>query len=134
MQRREAGSPGYHSGGAILRGIIVTKLFEPLSLARGPAMKNRFVLAPLTNLQSHTDGTLSDDEYRWLTMRARVLFEIIDGIRARCHWVSIHSGPGGRGASALAVTYGQPSRSTSRWAAVVLPTCRGPTMTRMSGG
>jgi 2,4-dienoyl-CoA reductase-like NADH-dependent reductase (Old Yellow Enzyme family) len=33
-------------------------------------MKNRFMLAPLTNLQSHPDGTLSDDEFRWLTMRA----------------------------------------------------------------
>jgi 2,4-dienoyl-CoA reductase-like NADH-dependent reductase (Old Yellow Enzyme family) len=29
------------------------------------------VLAPLTNTQSHTDGTLSDDEYLWLTMRAQ---------------------------------------------------------------
>ncbi|MCE9650378.1 MAG: NADH:flavin oxidoreductase [Parvibaculum sp.] len=46
------------------------KLFEPLTLPRGPAMKNRFMLAPLTNLQSHPDGRLSDDEYRWLTMRA----------------------------------------------------------------
>lgn len=46
------------------------KLFEPLTLTRGPGMKNRFMLAPLTNLQSHADGTLSDDEYRWLTMRA----------------------------------------------------------------
>lgn len=45
-------------------------LFEPLTLPRGPAMKNRFMLAPLTNLQSHVDGKLSDDEYRWLTMRA----------------------------------------------------------------
>ena len=33
-------------------------------------MKNRFMLAPLTNLQSHADGTLSDDEFRWLTLRA----------------------------------------------------------------
>ena len=33
-------------------------------------MKNRFMLAPLTNLQSHADGTLSDDEFRWLTYRA----------------------------------------------------------------
>jgi 2,4-dienoyl-CoA reductase-like NADH-dependent reductase (Old Yellow Enzyme family) len=33
-------------------------------------MKNRFMLAPLTNLQSHADGTLSNDEFRWLTMRA----------------------------------------------------------------
>jgi 2,4-dienoyl-CoA reductase-like NADH-dependent reductase (Old Yellow Enzyme family) len=34
-------------------------------------MKNRFMLAPLTNLQSHVDGRLSDDEFNWLTMRAR---------------------------------------------------------------
>jgi len=33
-------------------------------------MKNRFMLAPLTNLRSHTDGRLPDDEYSWLTMRA----------------------------------------------------------------
>ncbi|MDR3510016.1 MAG: NADH:flavin oxidoreductase, partial [Caulobacteraceae bacterium] len=46
-------------------------LFEPLSFAHGPAMKNRFMLAPLTNLQSHPDGTLSDDEFHWLTMRAK---------------------------------------------------------------
>jgi len=46
-------------------------LFEPLTLAHGPALKNRLVLAPLTNLQSHPDGTLSDDEFKWLTYRAR---------------------------------------------------------------
>jgi 2,4-dienoyl-CoA reductase-like NADH-dependent reductase (Old Yellow Enzyme family) len=46
-------------------------LFAPMSFVRGPAMKNRFMLAPLTNLQSHADGTLSDDEYRWLTLRAQ---------------------------------------------------------------
>jgi 2,4-dienoyl-CoA reductase-like NADH-dependent reductase (Old Yellow Enzyme family) len=45
-------------------------LFQPLSFARGPAMKNRFMLAPLTNLQSHPDGRLSDDEFSWLTYRA----------------------------------------------------------------
>jgi 2,4-dienoyl-CoA reductase-like NADH-dependent reductase (Old Yellow Enzyme family) len=33
-------------------------------------MKNRFMLAPLTNSQSHADGTLSDEEFNWLTMRA----------------------------------------------------------------
>jgi len=46
-------------------------LFEPMTLARGPAMKSRFALAPLTNLQSHPDGRLSDDEFRWLTYRAK---------------------------------------------------------------
>ena len=45
-------------------------LFAPLSFRHGPAMKNRFMLAPLTNLQSHADGVLSDDEFRWLTYRA----------------------------------------------------------------
>ena len=33
-------------------------------------MVNRFMLAPLTNQQSNEDGTLSDDEHHWLTMRA----------------------------------------------------------------
>ena len=46
-------------------------VFDPLTFLRGPAMKNRFALAPLTNTQSHPDGRLSDDEYRWLVMRAR---------------------------------------------------------------
>ena len=34
-------------------------------------MKNRFMLAPLTNLQSHQDGVMSDEEFHWLTMRAK---------------------------------------------------------------
>src|SRR5436190_4690890 len=46
-------------------------LFAPMTLAHGPAMKNRFMLAPLTNLQSHPDGRLSDDEFNWLTKRAQ---------------------------------------------------------------
>lgn len=45
-------------------------LADPLALPRGAAMKNRFMLAPLTNQQSHADGTLSQEEFRWLTMRA----------------------------------------------------------------
>lgn len=42
-----------------------------MPLARGDVMPNRLMLAPLTNMQSHADGTLSDDEFHWLTMRAR---------------------------------------------------------------
>lgn len=34
-------------------------------------MPNRFMLAPLTNQQSHDDGTLSEAERHWLTMRAQ---------------------------------------------------------------
>lgn len=48
----------------------MTSLFSPLHLRSGATLKNRFVLAPLTNLQSAPDGVLSDDEYTWLTMRA----------------------------------------------------------------
>jgi 2,4-dienoyl-CoA reductase-like NADH-dependent reductase (Old Yellow Enzyme family) len=48
----------------------MTSLTDPLPLKSGATLKNRFVLSPLTNLQSHADGVLSDDEYRWLTMRA----------------------------------------------------------------
>jgi len=46
-------------------------LFAPLPLKCGATLKNRFVLAPLTNTQSHDDGTLSEDEFHWLTMRAQ---------------------------------------------------------------
>ncbi len=48
----------------------MSDMFAPLAFARGPAMKNRFMLAPLTNCQSHADGRLSDDEFNWLRMRA----------------------------------------------------------------
>jgi len=48
----------------------MSELFAPLPLKCGATLKNRFVLAPLTNTQSHDDGTLSEDEFRWLTMRA----------------------------------------------------------------
>jgi len=54
-----------------LKDAALPDLFEPLTLAHGPALKNRFALAPLTNLQSHPDGTLSDDEFTWLTYRAK---------------------------------------------------------------
>jgi len=52
----------------------MSKLFDPLSFTRGPRMKNRFMLAPLTNTQSHADGVLSDEEFNWLTMRAKCGF------------------------------------------------------------
>ena len=43
---------------------------DPLTFACGATMKNRFMLAPMTNRQSHEDGRLSEDELHWLTMRA----------------------------------------------------------------
>lgn len=50
---------------------------SPLSFAHGPAWANRMALAPLTNLQSHDDGTLSDDEYNWLVRRAEGGFGMV---------------------------------------------------------
>ena len=55
----------------------MTDLFAPITFARGPAWKNRFMLAPLTNCQSHADGSLSDEEFRWLTMRATGGFGLV---------------------------------------------------------
>ena len=49
----------------------MTDLLAPMTLTRGPAWKNRFMLAPLTNCQSHPDGRLSDEEFHWLTYRAK---------------------------------------------------------------
>ncbi len=55
----------------------MTDPFQPLSFARGPAMANRFMLAPLTNTQSHPDGRLSDEEFAWLTYRAEGGFGLV---------------------------------------------------------
>lgn len=56
----------------------LSKLFTPYTFSRsGKISKNRIVLAPLTNLQSNADGTLSEAEYRWLTRRAKEGFGII---------------------------------------------------------
>ncbi len=62
---------------------------DSLSFQRGPGMANRFGLAPLTNRQSHDDGTLSDEEYAWLVKRAEGGF----GLTMSCA-ASVH--PGGR--------------------------------------
>ena len=51
-------------------------LNDKLIFSSGYQMKNRFMLAPLTNTQSHEDGVLSDDEYHWLTKRAKGGFGI----------------------------------------------------------
>jgi 2,4-dienoyl-CoA reductase-like NADH-dependent reductase (Old Yellow Enzyme family) len=43
----------------------------------GHRLRNRTVLAAMTNKQSHSDGTLSDEEIKWLTRRAKGGFGII---------------------------------------------------------
>lgn len=54
----------------------MTQYDQPLTFTRGPALKNRFMLAPLTNLQS-PEGVLSDDEIHWLTKRAEGGFGLV---------------------------------------------------------
>ncbi len=49
----------------------MTEMFAPLTFAHGAPLPNRLMLAPLTNQQSHADGTLSQAELHWLTMRAK---------------------------------------------------------------
>lgn len=50
---------------------------EAVHLASGPAWANRYALAPMTNKQSHDDGTLSDAEYEWLVARGRGGFGVV---------------------------------------------------------
>lgn len=53
-------------------------LLDPLTFPGGTVAKNRIALAPLTNQQSHDDGALSDDELRWLELRAEGGFGIVE--------------------------------------------------------
>lgn len=50
---------------------------DPLTFAHGPSWANRIALAPLTNKQSHLDGTVSDDELRWLEARGAGGFGLV---------------------------------------------------------
>ncbi|MBX3207338.1 MAG: NADH:flavin oxidoreductase [Labilithrix sp.] len=52
-------------------------LYEPLAFRTGLTAKNRVLLAPMTNQQSHDDGTLSDQELAWLTSRADGGFGVV---------------------------------------------------------
>ena len=48
----------------------MTRLDAPLTLRCGLVLPDRLALAPLTNLQSNLDGTLTDVERHWLLRRA----------------------------------------------------------------
>jgi 2,4-dienoyl-CoA reductase-like NADH-dependent reductase (Old Yellow Enzyme family) len=65
-------------------------LLEPLVFRNGVHAKNRVWLAPMTNQQSHDDGALSEEELRWLEMRARGGFGVVETCAA-------HVGTDGRG-------------------------------------
>ncbi|NMO20911.1 NADH:flavin oxidoreductase [Pyxidicoccus fallax] len=56
----------------------MTGLFTPLELRKNLTARNRIWLAPLTNMQSHADGTLSDDELHFLAKRADGGFGLVE--------------------------------------------------------
>ncbi|CAG9180022.1 NADH:flavin oxidoreductase [Cupriavidus pampae] len=55
----------------------VSDLFKPLTLLHGPAMKNRFMLAPLTNQQSDYDGAASEYDQDWIEQVAQGGYALI---------------------------------------------------------
>lgn len=55
----------------------MTSIADRLSLDHGPDWRNRLALAPLTNTQSHPDGSLSEDETRWLEARGEGGFGLV---------------------------------------------------------
>ena len=55
----------------------MSDLSDELELTRGPRWRNRLMLAPLTNVQSDPDGTLSEAEIAWLLARARGGFALV---------------------------------------------------------
>ncbi len=55
----------------------VSDLFKPLTLLHGPAMRNRFMLAPLTNQQSGYDGVASEFDQEWIRQLAEGGYALI---------------------------------------------------------
>ncbi len=55
----------------------MSKSSTPLQFPCGLSMPNRFLLAPMTNRQSHEDGTLSEEEFKWLSMRSKGGFGMV---------------------------------------------------------
>lgn len=49
----------------------VPDLFKPLTLLHGSAMRNRFMMAPLTSQQSELDGTASEFDHFWMEQLAK---------------------------------------------------------------
>lgn len=56
---------------------MTPSLADPIDFPRGASWHNRFAVAPLTNMQSHADGTLGDDELAFLTRRAEGGFGMV---------------------------------------------------------
>ncbi|MBL1216326.1 MAG: NADH:flavin oxidoreductase [Planctomycetes bacterium] len=57
---------------------MTNPLLVPLTFRNGRSARNRVWLAPMTNMSSHADGTLSDDELAFLAARAEGGFGIVE--------------------------------------------------------
>ena len=55
---------------------MAVKFTESINLGRGFTAKNRTLLAAMTNKQSNSDGTLSEEEINWLVRRGKGGFGI----------------------------------------------------------
>jgi 2,4-dienoyl-CoA reductase-like NADH-dependent reductase (Old Yellow Enzyme family) len=65
-----------------MQGSARPRFLEPFTFPRKgqnpeKTARNRVVLAAMTNTQSNPDGTLGEDEYRWLLSRARGGFGVV---------------------------------------------------------
>lgn len=49
----------------------MTNLFESFSFANGISLRNRVVMAPMTNYSSNDDGTVTDDEVAYYAKRSK---------------------------------------------------------------
>lgn len=56
-----------------------SKLFAPLTLVPGLALRNRIVMAPMTTWASNEDGTISDEEDTYYRRRAQDVGLVITG-------------------------------------------------------
>ncbi|WP_269936703.1 NADH:flavin oxidoreductase [Arthrobacter sp. HY1533] len=63
----------------------MTNLSDPMVLRHGRPLPNRLILAPMTNQQSHANGTLSADELSWLVARAEGGFGLLQTAAAYVH-------------------------------------------------
>lgn len=52
-------------------------LFEPFTLRSGVPLKNRLIMAPMTNFSSNPDGTVSDAEIRYYARRSNGVSMVI---------------------------------------------------------
>ena len=77
MQSRSS-SCWVRSASAINPEIRMSRLLESFEFPNGCTSPNRLWLAPMTNMQSHPDGSLSDAELAWLEMRAAGGFGVIE--------------------------------------------------------